>query len=85
MRRRGHPQSKMRTGYRDGFLVLRRLRGGLCECLRGSLEYDWCETILDRLDVNTAGGIRDVLEAIHAIGTPAGTSQTRLTPPGRSN
>jgi hypothetical protein len=26
-----------------------------------------------------AGGIRDVLDAIHAIGNPAGTSQTRPT------
>ena len=37
--------------------------------------------ILDRLDVNTAGGKRDV-DAIHAIGNPAGaqTFPTPLTP-----
>lgn len=28
------------------------------------------QTILDRLDVHTAGGIKDVLDAIHAIGPP---------------
>ena len=44
-------------------------------------EFDDTETILDRLDVNTAGGIRDVLDAIHAIGNPAGASQTFPTPP----
>jgi hypothetical protein len=31
------------------------------------------ETILDRLDVNTAGGIREVLDAIHSLANPSGT------------
>ena len=52
---------------------------------RAAKEFADTETILDRLDVNTAGGIRDVLDAIHAIGNPAGTSQTRPTPPRQSN
>jgi hypothetical protein len=43
---------------------------------RATKEFADTETILDRLDVNTAGGIRDVLDAIHAIGHPAGTVQT---------
>ena len=36
---------------------------------RAEKEFVDTETILDRLDVNTAGGIRDVLDAIHALGT----------------
>ena len=52
---------------------------------RAAKEFADTETILDRLDVNTAGGIRDVLDAIHAIGNPAGTSQTRPTPPTQSH
>jgi hypothetical protein len=43
---------------------------------RAAKEFADTETILDRLDINTAGGIRDVLDAIHAIGGPAGTLQT---------
>jgi hypothetical protein len=35
---------------------------------RAAKEFADTETILDRLDVNTAGGIRDVLDAIHALG-----------------
>jgi hypothetical protein len=35
---------------------------------RAVKEFVDTETILDRLDVNTAGGIKDVLDAIHAIG-----------------
>ncbi len=38
---------------------------------RAAKEFADTETILDRLDVNTAGGIREVLDAIHAIGKPA--------------
>ena len=34
---------------------------------RSAKEFADTEIILDRLDVNTAGGIRDVLDAIHAI------------------
>ncbi len=52
---------------------------------RAAKEFADTETILDRLDVNTAGGIRDVLDAIHAIGKPAGAWQTRPTPPRESN
>jgi hypothetical protein len=52
---------------------------------RAAKEFGDTETILDRLDVNTAGGIRDVLDAINAIGTPAATSQMRRTPPRQSN
>ena len=34
---------------------------------RAAKEFADTETILDRLDVHTAGGIKDVLDAIHAI------------------
>jgi hypothetical protein len=47
---------------------------------RAAKEFADTETILDRLDVHTAGGIKDVLDAIHAIGRPheaPGTSPTR--------
>ena len=37
---------------------------------RAAKEFADTETILDRLDVNTAGGIKDVLDAIHAIANP---------------
>jgi hypothetical protein len=47
---------------------------------RAAKEFADTETILDRLDVNTAGGIRDVLDAIHALGPPSGGS--RLSRPG---
>jgi hypothetical protein len=46
---------------------------------RAAKEFADTETILDRLDVHTAGGIKDVLDAIHAIGRPheaPGTSPT---------
>jgi hypothetical protein len=35
---------------------------------RAMKEFTDTETILDRLDAKTAGGIRDVLEAIHGLG-----------------
>jgi hypothetical protein len=35
---------------------------------RAAKEFADTETILDRLDVNTAGGIKEILDAIHAIG-----------------
>jgi hypothetical protein len=35
---------------------------------RAAKEFADTETILDRLDVNTAGGIREVLDAIRALG-----------------
>lgn len=53
--------------------------------VRAAKEFTDTETILDRLDANTAGGIRDVLDAIHAIGHTAGASQTRPPPPSQSN
>src|SRR3984885_14146480 len=34
---------------------------------RAAKEFADTETILDRLDVKTAGGIKDVLDAIHAL------------------
>jgi hypothetical protein len=39
---------------------------------RAAKEFADTETILDRLDVNTAGGIKEVLDAIHALSQPAG-------------
>ena len=48
---------------------------------RAAKQFADTETILDRLDVNTAGGIKDVLVAIHTIANPAGASQTRPSPP----
>ena len=36
--------------------------------VRAAKEFADTETILDRLDIHTAGGIKDVLDAIHAIG-----------------
>lgn len=38
---------------------------------RAVKEFADTETILDRLDANTAGGIRDVLDEIHALGSSA--------------
>ncbi len=42
---------------------------------RAAKEFADTETILDRLDVNTAGGIKDVLDAIHALGPPTASPQ----------
>ena len=42
---------------------------------RAAKEFADTETILDRLDVTTAGGIKDVLDAIHAI--PNGPESAR--------
>ena len=53
--------------------------------IRSAKEFTDTETILDRLDVHTAGGIKDVLDAIHAIGNPAVASQTHPAPPRPSN
>lgn len=50
---------------------------------RAAKEFADTETILDRLDVHTAGGIKDVLDAIHAIGRPGEGSST--SPSGFSN
>jgi hypothetical protein len=38
---------------------------------RAAKQFADTETILDRLDVHTAGGIKDVLDAIRALGGPA--------------
>jgi hypothetical protein len=43
---------------------------------RAAKEFADTETILDRLDVNTAGGIKDVLDAIHAISKPPSPLQS---------
>lgn len=42
---------------------------------RATKEFADTEVILDRLDLTTAGGIKDVLDAIKALGKPAGPSQ----------
>lgn len=39
---------------------------------RAAKQFADTETILDRLDVNTAGGIKEVLVAIQAISNPSG-------------
>ena len=52
--------------------------------VRSAKEFTDTETILDRLDVHTAGGLRDVLDAIHAIGTPAAAVQTHPARPKQS-
>lgn len=41
---------------------------------RAVKEFADTETILDRLDINTAGGIREVLDAIHSLANRSGTS-----------
>jgi hypothetical protein len=43
---------------------------------RAAKQFTDTETILDRLDVNTAGGIKDVLDAIHALDRSAGSTST---------
>jgi hypothetical protein len=48
--------------------------------VRSAKEFADTETILDRLDVHTAGGIKDVLDAIHALG-PQGEGAS--TGPGK--
>lgn len=52
---------------------------------RAAKQFADTETILDRLDVNTAGGIKDVLDAIQTIANAAGAPQTRPSPPRQSN
>jgi hypothetical protein len=46
---------------------------------RAAKEFSDTETILDRLDVHTAGGIKDVLDAIHALGRPGEGPQSSQT------
>jgi branched-subunit amino acid permease len=52
---------------------------------RAAKEFADTETILDRLDVNTAGGIKEVLDAIRAIGNPTETAQARPNPPAAAS
>jgi len=47
---------------------------------RAAKEFADTETILDRLDVNTAGGIKDVLDAIQALSSPDRASQRTNAP-----
>jgi hypothetical protein len=47
---------------------------------RAAKEFADTETILDRLDVNTTGGIKDVLDAIQALSSSTRASQ-RTAPP----
>jgi hypothetical protein len=44
---------------------------------RAEKEFADTETILDRLDTNTAGGIREVLDAINAIAAPTSAKPDR--------
>ncbi len=46
---------------------------------RAAKQFTDTETILDRLDVNTAGGIKDVLDAIDALDRPTGSTITGPT------
>ncbi len=48
--------------------------------VRAAKEFADTETILDRLDLSTAGGIKDVMDAIHALGPPARALQGPATP-----
>jgi hypothetical protein len=41
---------------------------------RAAQEFSDTETILDRLDLHTAGGIKDVLDAIRALDAKSGSS-----------
>jgi hypothetical protein len=50
---------------------------------RAAKEFADTELILDRLDVHTAGGIKEVLDAIHAIGHP--DEGPAASPPGPAN
>jgi hypothetical protein len=45
---------------------------------RAAKEFTDTETIMDRLDTHTAGGIREVLDAIHAITPATATGQPTL-------
>ena len=47
--------------------------------VRAAKEFADTETILDRLDTHTAGGIKDVLDAIHALGRPSEGPNTTPT------
>ena len=46
---------------------------------RAAKEFTDTETILDRLDTHTAGGLREVLDAVHALAQPAGAAPPQRT------
>lgn len=50
---------------------------------RAAKEFADTEIILDRLDANTAGGIRDVLDAISALNPPARATPAPPNQPGQ--
>jgi hypothetical protein len=50
---------------------------------RAAKQFNDTEIILDRLDVHTAGGIKDVLDAIHALSPQGGASQVTPSQAGR--
>jgi hypothetical protein len=52
--------------------------------LRAAKEFADTETILDRLDINTAGGITEVLDAIHAIANQPAAPEKRSATPRQS-
>ncbi len=47
---------------------------------RAAKEFTDTETILDRLDLHTAGGLKDVLDAIHALSPGVRASDARPAP-----
>lgn len=51
---------------------------------RAAKEFADTETILDRLDVNTAGGIKEVLDAIHGLRDSSGSAPARPATSGPS-
>ncbi len=52
---------------------------------RAAKEFEDTETILDRLDVNTAGGIKEVLDAIHALGNQVAALPAASVSPGQAD
>lgn len=52
---------------------------------RAAKEFQDTETILDRLDVDTAGGIKEVLDAIHALGNQVAALPGASVSPGQAD
>jgi hypothetical protein len=52
---------------------------------RAAKEFEDTETILDRLDVHTAGGIKEVLDAIHALGNQVAALPAASGSPGQAD
>ncbi len=52
---------------------------------RAAKEFEDTETILDRLDVHTAGGIKEVLDAIHALGNQVAAQPAASGSPGQAD